>query len=343
VVDRRKALKLMGANIQFALGASREAWTESEREAKGPEGAEAGIVLGVRTRPTNFAEYVAVTQGSRSEQGEFCSRRFGEEGSGAIFPLSMLRSLPNLVTAQVSIQLGLHGFSDSLTSGDLSGLQAIGEGYRVICRGGAAVLLAGGADDLLDPVSLGRLLAEKHGLETLPVVSQGAAVMVLEERSAALARGVRVLGEVLSTAEGFGLQEDPEVLARSWETCLDRAACRPEEVAAIWVDATLEEQPEKLAKALEVFSRELSAPPVLLSESTRLGSMGAATGAVEAAFALMSLQHRQLPLVSRLQLPRSHSSPEPTSELREGQIALVSSASSLGGVVTVALAGEENP
>lgn len=318
VVDKRKSLKLMGDNTRFAVGASREAWEASGREPRHPDGAEAGIVLGARTRPTDFSEYLAVTRGSRGEDGDFSSLRFGAEGSDAIFPLSMLRSLPNLVTAQVTIQLGLHGFSDSLTSGDLSGLQAVGEGFRVLCRGDAEVLLAGGADDLLDPVSLGRLLAHPDpGDRSLPI-SQGAAMVVLEEAEAARARGAEVLGEVLAVAEGFAPELDAETLAWTWQECLRRAGREGAPVASIHVDSTLWRRPEILEAARSAWG---DPAPEILSEAPRRGCCGAASGSLEAVMALLALQKGTLPGVSRALGPDA--------------LLLASAASRQGGVVSL--------
>lgn len=332
VVDRRKTLKLMGPNIQFALAACREAWSRSGREPHHPDGVEAGIVLGVRTRPTDFDEILAVTRGSCAADGSFSAQRFGAEGSSAIFPLSMLRGLPNLVTSQVTIQLGLHGFSDSLTSGEVSGLQAIEEGYRVVRRQGADTLVAGGADDLLDPISLGRLLAEHHRSHdgAAPALSQGAAALVLEERGAATARGAAIHAEVLAVAEGFGGTGGDDALAWTWREALEQAGRPQAAVAAIFLDATLHRQACRVETCMQAVFGEGEAAVARLTQAARIGHSGAAAGAIEATVAVLAL--------SRGRLPGAH---EP---LAPDAVVMVSSASELGSVVSVVLGpGEVRP
>ncbi len=291
VVDRKKSLKLMGPNMQFALGAGREAWADAGLP---PEAArDTGTVLGVRVRPGDYEELVKVAELSLAD-GAFSPSRFASEAVEAIFPLSMLRNLPNLVTAQVTIQMSLKGFTDSLTSGEASGLQALIEGTDAIARGDADVVLAGGADDLLDPFSLGVAVAAQErtvGATRVPM-GQGAAMLVLEEAAHARDRGARVLAEVAGIGEGFESRSPGNGLAVAIRAALDDTD--PDRVQTLWSDAcglAGRDETQELSLAAVFGSRR----PAACGQAGRLGHLGTASGAVEAAFLLESLRRGRVP------------------------------------------------
>jgi 3-oxoacyl-[acyl-carrier-protein] synthase II len=324
VVKRRKALKLMGANIQFALAASREAWQASGREI-GSDAGDAGIILGCRTRPGDFDELVEVVKASVDADGEFDPQRYGSEGGGKLFPLSMLRGLPNLVTAQVTIQLLLHGFSDTLTTGDSAGLQAIGEAVRVIQRGDSEALLAGGADDLHDPVSMARY-DTFLGREGQPAFGQGAGVLMLE------ARAPEACGElpvVAAVRDSFRPDPSAEALRDHWQALLE-AAGKPEAPRVLLV---------ALDPANPARDRVQEAAGMLLGESTWLGSQlgrlgwsGAASGSIEAAFGALAIRDGELPPgVSTL------AGSDATGPLPADAVVVATCSSEHGGLASVAL------
>lgn len=126
---------------------------------------------------------------------------FAERVLGGLNPLWLLINLPNMVGAHVGIQLASHGPNHTLTGDSIAGMQALGEAWLAIAGGEREVALAGGADAPLDPFDLG-VLATDHPTPEAPafLLSEGAAVWVLEEREHALLRGARVLGEV----RGYG-------------------------------------------------------------------------------------------------------------------------------------------
>lgn len=326
VVDRKKALKLMGPNITFALGACREAWAHSGREANDPAGEDCGTLLGARVRPGDYDELVRIAQGSM-DGDRFCGRRLGDEGMQAMYPLSMLRNLPNLVTAQVTIQLGLRGFTDTVTCGESSGLQALVEASEVIQRGDARTVLAGGADDMLDPFSAASALAAGWGPRG-PGLSQGAAALVLEDHQAV--EGRPVLAELLGYAEGFASADPGEACAEVVQRALADAGCEASQVGAVWVDRTgPDECASGWAEGLDTTFAGLDHPPVNASQTPRLGHLGCAGGAVEAAFAVETLRRGTFPAAGETlgALPAAEAdAPWPA-----GKVALVAAASALGG------------
>jgi len=302
----------------------------TRREVGADDSLDTGTIFGVRVRPGDYPELVKVAALSL-EDGKFSYTRLGEEGISAIFPLSMLRNLPNLVTAQVTIQLQLKGFTDSLTSGEISGVQAVGESLDAIRRGDAPVVLAGSADDLLDPFSFGAALAsgwvraEGGGV----LLGQGAAALVLEDASHAAAAGRSVLAEVLAYEEGFGSCDDPSVGSGVIRRALHAAGLGPEEVGSVWLDACgICERDSAWEEALGQVFRELHSPPALCGQASRMGHLGTASGGAEAVFAVEALRRGELP-PGRLQLPGS-GLPPASADGAPGEVALVLSGARTG-------------
>src|SRR5205807_3108287 len=80
--------------------------------------------------------------------------KLGRRGSGALFPLWVLKYLPNMTAAHISLIHGAQGPNNTQTTACAAGTQAVGEGFRLVARGDADVVFAGGADSRLDPLLL---------------------------------------------------------------------------------------------------------------------------------------------------------------------------------------------
>ena len=135
-----------------------------------------------------------------------------------MFPLWLLKYLPNMHACHTGILWDAQGPSNSLTTSDAGGLLALDEAVRIIRRGAADLMLAGGAESRVNPVVmvryclLNRLATanEDPAAAARPfdlgrtgyAAAEGAAVLMLEEASAAEKRGARVYGEILGTGAG---------------------------------------------------------------------------------------------------------------------------------------------
>src|SRR5438445_11676790 len=91
---------------------------------------------------------------SCDENCKFQPARLGQKGASALFPLWILKYLPNMVAAHVSLALNAQGPNSTITTACVAGTQAIGEGFRLVERGDCEILFAGGADSRLDPLLL---------------------------------------------------------------------------------------------------------------------------------------------------------------------------------------------
>ena len=144
-------------------------------------------------------------------------KKFGSDGLSALFPLWLLKYLPNMPACHISIFFNLQGPNNTLTTGASAGLQAVCEAFRIIQRGSADLMLAGGAESKLNPLGLShyKILGLLPGDSENPqeicrpfddktrglVIGEGAGFLLLEEYEHAKKRGAAIYAEIT----GYGL------------------------------------------------------------------------------------------------------------------------------------------
>ena len=152
--------------------------------------------------------------------GEAQSRVFYQDGYRSVDPGLALGVFPGAASCNVAIEFGLTGPNSTNGMSCASGTIAIGDAFRAIARGEADVMVGGGAEAPLAPLCFGafaliRAMSTRNdepARASRPfdagrdgfVMGEGAAVLVLEERGRALARGAPVYAEIC----GFGLTND---------------------------------------------------------------------------------------------------------------------------------------
>ncbi len=191
-----KALKLCDRRTRFAVCAAAMALAHSGF----PSGPCTGLGVAIGTSGSDLgAEELsgALSRADDPRHAAIDTAAFGESALAGLNPLWLLLHLPNMASAHVSIQLEARGPNTTVMTGWAAGLSAIIEGAAWIAEGSAVAVLAGGADSAVHPFAFAAF--EQAGLFFGPsplVPGEGAAVVLLEEREAALARGARILGEV---------------------------------------------------------------------------------------------------------------------------------------------------
>jgi 3-oxoacyl-[acyl-carrier-protein] synthase II len=219
-------------------------------------------------------------------------RAIGAEVMKGLTPLWLLKYLPNMPACHVSIFVDAQGPNNSLTTGDAASLEAIGEAFRVIRRGWADVMIAGGVDAKVNPINLirYRLLGWANMNDGAPetlarpfdkaragfVVGEGAASLILEELHHARARGAKIYGEVLGFGGGCdatGLNEphpDGRGCRIAMTAALRDAKTAPADVDAIFANASgavVGDRAEARAIA-SVFGPYVAHPPSGVSSSS---------------------------------------------------------------------------
>ncbi len=146
--------------------------------------------------------------------------RFIEQGPRRISPFFIPSSIVNLAAGQVSIRLGARGPNSATCTACSAGAHALGDSFRIIQRGDADVMIAGGSEAAITPMGVGGFAAMK-ALSTRNdepekasrpfdlgrdgfVVGEGAGILVLEDLETALRRGARILAEMV----GYGMSGD---------------------------------------------------------------------------------------------------------------------------------------
>ncbi len=228
--ELRKSRKYMARDIQLAVAAAQLAVADAGLVDGGVDPTRIGIDLGAGLISSELDE-LAPAIGRAYESGpDFDFQAWGRESIGMIEPIWLLKYLPNMLACHISILIDCQGPSNTITEADASANLAVAEAARIIGRGRADVMIAGGADSKIHPLSLVRMglldnMSKWKGDASGAcrpfdrdrdgwVPGEGAGILILEEREHALKRGARIVGEVLGggsgcdAAPGGGL--DPE-------------------------------------------------------------------------------------------------------------------------------------
>jgi 3-oxoacyl-[acyl-carrier-protein] synthase II len=314
----RKSLKIMGRAMRFGVGAAglgvKDSGLNLDRE--NPE--RVGVVMGTGIVPVDLPELMPALINSCDGNGHLQTPLLGEHGGSVVFPLWILKYLPNMVAAHISMALNAQGPNSTITTACAAGSQAVGEAFRLIARGDADIMLAGGADSRIDPLlmlaytALGALSRGERPAEQVSrpfdgqrdgfVLGEGAGVLVLEELERAKRRGATIYAEVLGMGTSFDAysvtKPDPEArgAARAIESALSEARVSHQDVDYINAHGTstrLNDVMETMA-VKRVFGEGARALP-LSSIKSMVGHLIGAAGAVEAAALALTLHDGVLP------------------------------------------------
>ena len=241
-----------------------------------------------------------------------------QRGPSRLSPFLVPMLMANAASAQISMQFGLKGPSLTHVSACASSSHAIGECGEIIRRGQADVMVTGGAEAAVLPVAIGAF-STMHAMSrrnddperaSRPfdkdrdgfVLSEGAAVVVVEEREHALGRGARIYGELVgygATADAYHITSpspEGEGNARAMKMALDQAGLRPEQIDYINAHGT-STQPndrEETAAIKRVFGQH-AYKLMVSSTKSMTGHLLGAAGALEAIACLLALRDGCIP------------------------------------------------
>src|SRR3954464_3433052 len=150
--EHKKSAKLMSRAVGFAVGAAALAVEDSGLRADKLDPARFGVCMGTGITPMDVGELVGPIARGIGPDGTFDLGRFTLAQAETIFPLWLLKHLPNMAAAHISILQHAMGPNNTIVTACAAGTQAVGEAFRLIGRGDADVMLAGGCDSRLDPL-----------------------------------------------------------------------------------------------------------------------------------------------------------------------------------------------
>lgn len=289
-------LSLLDRTTQMALVAAREAM------------ADAGLVVDDALAPRAGAVIGTALTGMETVEANY--RAVFVEMKNRVHPFVVPRLMTNAGASQISMAHGLKGPSYTVTTACSSANHAMGQAFHLIRSGAADAMVTGGAEA---PLTFGVMKAWE-GLRVMSkdgcrpfcatrngmVQGEGAAVLVLEERERALARGARIWAEIA----GFGMTADagdivqPSVdgAARAMRAALDEAGLRPDAIGYINAHGTATTANDRTESAaiMAVFGEAARDVSVSGTKSMHGHCIGGA-GAVEMAAVLMAFAEDLIP------------------------------------------------
>jgi len=316
-VKPRKALKVMARDIQMAVAAAAMAVDDSRvKEAVDPE--RMGVSLGAGLISSDVGELGMAIAHARDDSGAFYIRKFGAEGMEFLFPLWLLKYLPNMLACHMSIIHDARGPSNTITTACAASSQAIGEACRIIGRGAADVMVCGGAESKINAVSLVRYilfggLSERNDEPERAcrpfdrdrdgvVLGEGGGLLVIEELEHARKRGATIYAEIA----GYGTTCDVSAASRvdtgnhartdCMRSSLQDGGLNPGDLDLICACGLGSKKSDRLeAEAIqELLGNRAPSVPVTSIKSI-IGHLGAGAGAVELIACVLAINHGLIP------------------------------------------------
>ena len=285
----RKSAKRMEKFSQYAVAASKEAFAQAGIDMEKEDPYRVGCVIG---------SGVGSLQAIEREY-----KKMLDKGPSRINPLLVPLMITNIAAGNVTIQLGLKGKSIDISTACATGTHSIGEAFRTIQYGEADVMLAGGTECAITPISVGGFtsltaLSTKNTPErcSIPfdkdrdgfVLGDGAGIVVLEELEHAKARGAKILAEVVgygSTSDAFHITspaEDGMGAAKAMEFALKDAGMQPEDITYINAHGTSTHHNDLFeTRAIKTVFGQHAYDMKINSTKSMIGHLLGAAGAVE--------------------------------------------------------------
>jgi 3-oxoacyl-[acyl-carrier-protein] synthase II len=308
-IDKKEARK-MGRFIHFAIAAAQEAMDHS----------------GLKIDDSNH-DRVGVHIGSGIGGFDIIEREHSAMLAGGprkISPFFIPGSIINLAAGHVSIRFGARGPNEATATACTSSAHSIGDAFRIIQRGDADTMIAGGTEAAITPMGVGGFAAMKalstrnddptHACRPFDkdrdgfVVGEGAGILILEELESARARGARILAEIIGygmSADAYhmtGMAPEGEGCRRAMNAALKVAGISPDKIDYVNAHATSTPLGDALeSKAIENVFGEHALNQTLLVSSTKsmTGHLLGGAGGLEAGITVMAMLEQTMNLQER--------------------------------------------
>ncbi len=327
-VVNRKSLKVMSREIQLAVAAGKLALEDAKLLDTAYDQSRIGVVLGTGIINNDLDEIGVGFKNAIDGSGRFSMAKFGQDGVRSLYPLWFLKYLPNMPACHVSIAYHLRGPSNTITTSSAASAQAIGEAYRVIERGDADIMLAGGTDSKLNAMGISRfnllgLLSKRTGAsESIYspfdekhdgiVLGEGAGIMVLESLENAKRRGAMIYAEITgygsSSDFNFDPRDEDDFTGKrvAMKRALEDSGIEHHDVDVIVANGSGVPQAD-IQEALAIHSFYMGSFGKLNVTALKplTGNLVYASGGVEAVIAALIANKKTIPPVANLKKPYS--------------------------------------
>jgi 3-oxoacyl-[acyl-carrier-protein] synthase II len=306
----KKEARKMGAFIHYAIAASIEALADS------------GFQL---TEQNRFPDEIGERVGTyiSSGIGDFWAierehSKLLDDGPDRVSPFFIVSAIVNLAAGQVSIRFGAKGPNSATATACSAGAHAIGDSFKIIQRGDADVMICGGAESAITPMSVAGF-ASMRALSTRNddpqhasrpferdrdgfVIGEGAGIMILEELEFAKRRGARIYAEVVGygmSADAFHLTMPDETgsgAIRVMQKALADAGVQPEQVGYINAHGTSTPYNDKFETlAIRKTFGDHAYKLAVSSTKSMTGHLLGAAGGIEGVFSVLAIHRNKLP------------------------------------------------
>ena len=306
----KKEARKMGAFIHYAIAASVEAIQDS------------GIKL---TDEGKFQSDISENTGTyiSSGIGDFWAierehSKLLDEGPDRVSPFFIVSAIVNLAAGQVSIRFGAKGPNSATATACAAGAHAIGDSFKIIQRGDADVMICGGAESAITPMSVAgfasmRALSTRnddpqHACRPFErdrdgfVIGEGAGILILEELEMAKKRGARIYAEIVGygmAADAFHLTMPDETgsgARRVMQKTIEDAGVRPDQIGYINAHGTSTPYNDKFETlAIKDTFGEHAYKLAVSSTKSMTGHLLGAAGGIEGVFSVLAIHRNILP------------------------------------------------
>jgi 3-oxoacyl-[acyl-carrier-protein] synthase II len=311
-VEKKEARK-MGAFIHYAIAASDEAVYDSQLIERGQKltdrfGEEQSERIGTYIS-SGIGDFWAIER----EHSKLL-----DEGPHRVSPFFIPSAIVNLAAGQVSIRFGAKGPNSATATACAAGAHAVGDSFKIIQRGDADVMICGGAESAITPMSVAGFAAMRalstrnddpqHASRPFErdrdgfIIGEGAGIMVLEELEFARARGARIYGEVVGygmTGDAFHITMPDETASgavRAMTKALRDADVAPEAVGYINAHGTSTPYNDKFETlAVKKTFGEHAYRLAVSSTKSMTGHLLGAAGGIEGVFSVLAIHEGRLP------------------------------------------------
>ncbi|ACV64306.1 3-oxoacyl-(acyl-carrier-protein) synthase 2 [Desulfofarcimen acetoxidans DSM 771] len=308
----KKDVKRMDRFAQFAAAAAQMAAQDADFKVTEENAERVGVYIG-----SGIGGFSTIV-----EQHKI----FLEKGPARISPFFIPMIIGNIASGHVSIIMGAKGPNSSPLSACATGTNALGDAFKIIQRGQADVMIAGGAEAAIIPVILAGFSAsralsqqnEQPEKASRPfdlnrdgfVMSEGAGILILESLEHALARGARIYAEITGygmSGDGYHItQPAPEGrgAAQAMSEAIRDAGIKPSEVNYINAHGTSTLLNDKFeTNAIKIVFGDHAYKLAISSIKALTGHLLGAAGAVEAIAAILTIKNGLIPPTFNYETP----------------------------------------
>lgn len=307
-----KEVRKMDRFIHFALAATRMALDDAGLNITDVNAERVGVIVGSGIGGLHAIEHYHSV--------------YLEKGPRRISPFFIPMLIINLAAGQISIRFRAKGPNSAVATACATGSHAIGDAFKIIQRGDADAMIAGGTEAVITPLGVGGFNAMKalstrnHEPEKASrpfdrdrdgfVMGEGAGIVILESLEQATMRGARIYAEVVGygmTADAYHVTAPPpggEGAARCMELALKDAGLSPSAVDYINAHGTSTKYGDELeTAAIKTVFKEHAYKLCVSSTKSMTGHLLGAAGGVEAVITVLSIYHGAVPPTINLDNP----------------------------------------